>query len=119
MYNKNYLRILLFIFIGILIGIIPQIIGYLFGPNKSYKEKISPYECGFSSHKNSRIKFNIKYYIIAILFILFDIETIFFFPWCISREKLGLKGYFTIMFFIIELIISYIYIWKKGALEWK
>ncbi|WP_339044900.1 NADH-quinone oxidoreductase subunit A [Candidatus Zinderia endosymbiont of Aphrophora alni] len=118
MYNKNYLKILLFIFIGITIGIIPQIIGYICGPHKSYKEKNSSYECGFNSFKDSRIKFNIKYYLIAIFFILFDIESIFFFPWCISMKKIGIYGYITIMIFIFELIIAFLYILKEGALEW-
>lgn len=116
---ESYFPILLFILIGIFVGIIPQLLGSLLGPHKPDKQKTSPYECGFEAFGDARMKFDVRYYLIAILFILFDLETAFFFPWGVSIRDLGLPGCITMMIFIAEFFVGFLYIWKKGALDWE
>lgn len=116
---QNYLSILLFIIIGLLVGALPIVAGRLLGPHRPDKAKLSPYECGFETFSDARMKFHVRYYIIAILFILFDLEITFFFPWAVVLKKIGLFGFGAMMVFLIILVIGFIYEWKKGALEWE
>ena len=88
-------------------------------PHKPDAQKLSPYECGFEAFEDARMKFDVRYYVVAILFILFDLETVFFFPWAVSHRELGLSGYLIMLGFIAEFAVGFWYIWKKGALDWE
>jgi len=116
---ENYFPILLFILVGIGVGVVPQILGRLVAPFKPDAEKISPYECGFEAFEDARMKFDVRYYLIAILFILFDLETAFFFPWGVAIRDLGWTGFVTMLGFIAEFLVGFCYIWKKNALDWE
>ena len=116
---ENYFPVLLFILIGVGVGVAPQVLGYLLGPQRPDAAKLSPYECGFEAFEDARMKFDVRYYLVAILFILFDLETAFFFPWGVSMRELGWTGFVTMMVFIAEFIVGFWYIWKKGALDWE
>lgn len=116
---ENYFPILLFIILGTAVGVAPQLIGRLLGPNRPDPEKTSAYECGFEAFEDARMKFDVRYYLIAILFILFDLETAFFFPWGVSLRELGFPGLVTMLIFIVEFLVGFWYIWKKGALDWE
>ncbi|MEJ2343851.1 MAG: NADH-quinone oxidoreductase subunit A [Gammaproteobacteria bacterium] len=116
---ENYLPILVFVIIGLLLGVAPIAIGYLVGPTKPYGEKLSPYECGFEAFEDSRMAFDVRYYLVAILFILFDLEIAFLFPWAVVLNKLGWFGFTAMMVFLGILVIGFIYEWKRGALEWE
>ena len=116
---EQYLPVLLFILVGIAIGIIPQVLGYILGPNLPDAEKNSPYECGFEAFEDARMKFDVRYYLVAILFILFDLEIAFLFPWAVSFGEIGWFGFWSMMVFLGVLTIGFIYEWKKGALEWE
>lgn len=114
----NYFPILLFIIVGLAIGILSMLAGWLFAPNNPDNEKLSPYECGFSAFEDARMKFDVRYYLVAILFILFDLEIAFLFPWAVVLEEIGLFGFVAMLVFLGILIVGFIYEWKKGALEW-
>jgi NADH-quinone oxidoreductase subunit A len=116
---QSYLPILVFIVIGILFGIGPMIIGFILGPHRPDSEKNSPYECGFEAFEDSRMTFDVRYYLVAILFILFDLEIAFLFPWAVVLNDLGWFGFFAMAVFLGILVIGFIYEWKKGALEWE
>jgi NADH-quinone oxidoreductase subunit A len=116
---ENYLPVLLFILVGLGVGILPQVLGHVLGPNKPDFAKLSPYECGFEAFEDARMKFDVRYYLVAILFILFDLETAFFFPWGVSVRELGWNGFLVMMSFIAEFVVGFWYIWKKGALDWE
>ena len=116
---ENYLPILIFIAVGIAFGLGPIIIGFLLGPRKPDSEKLSPYECGFEAFEDTRIRFDVRYYLVAILFIIFDLEIAFLFPWAVVLDEIGLFGYIAMMIFLGVLVIGFIYEWKKGALEWE
>jgi NADH-quinone oxidoreductase subunit A len=116
---ENYFPVLMFILVGLGVGIVPQILGKLLGPNKPDAAKLSPYECGFEAFEDARMKFDVRYYLVAILFILFDLETAFFFPWGVAMRELGWSGFVTMMVFIAEFVVGFWYIWKKGALDWE
>ena len=115
---ENYLSILIFLFIafGLSVGFI--FLNYIFSPKKPDPEKLSTYECGFEPFNNSRIEFDVRFYLVAILFIIFDLEIAFLFPWAISLSNIGQLGFWSMMIFILVLTIGFIYEWKKGALEW-
>lgn len=115
----QYLPVLLFILIGIAIGVLPQVIGYVLGPNKPDPAKNSPYECGFEAFGDARMKFDVRYYLIAILFILFDLETALLFPWAMTLKDLGLYGFLVGMEIVVILTIGFAYMWLKGALDWE
>jgi NADH-quinone oxidoreductase subunit A len=115
----NYLPILIFLIVGILVGIIPIILGFVLGPHKPDDEKLSPYECGFEAFEDSRMKFDVRYYLVAILFIIFDLEIAFLFPWAVVLDQIGLFGFTAMTVFLGILVIGFIYEWKKGALEWE
>src|SRR5450830_954601 len=114
----QYLPVLLFILVGIGVGVAPQVIGYVLGPNRPDAAKNSPYECGFEAFEDARMKFDVRYYLVAILFILFDLEIAFLFPWAIVVNEIGLFGFFSMMIFLAILVVGFIYEWMKGALEW-
>lgn len=116
---ENYLPVLLFILVGLLVGIGPVLAGFILGPHKPYKEKQSPYECGFEAFEDARMKFDVRYYLVAILFILFDLEIAFLFPWAVVFKELGLYGFVVMSIFLAILVVGFIYEWRKGALEWE
>jgi len=116
---ENYFSILIFISLGILFGLAPIVLGWLLGPKKPDPAKLSSYECGFDAFENARLPFDVRYYLVAILFILFDLETAFLFPWAVALRKIGWFGLAAMGLFIALLLIGFIYEWKKGALEWE
>jgi len=116
---ENYLPILIFIIVGTLVGVAMVAIGAIMAPSRPDSEKNSPYECGFESFEDSRMKFDVRYYLVAILFIIFDLEIAFLFPWAVVLDEIGMFGFVSMMLFLGILIIGFIYEWKKGALEWE
>ena len=116
---KNYFPILVFIGIGILIGVLPITLGVLLGKRNTYQPKSSPYECGFDAIEDARLPFDVRFYLVAILFIIFDLETAFLFPWAVVLRHIGWTGFFAIIVFLTILIVGFIYEWKRGALEWE
>jgi len=116
---ENYLPVLLFILVGVAVGIGPLVVGKLLGPSRPDAEKLSPYECGFEPFEDARMKFDVRYYLVAILFILFDLEIAFFFPWAIVLQEIGWFGFWAMMVFLGILVAGFIYEWKKGALDWE
>ena len=116
---EQYLPVLLFIVVGLLVGVAPQVIGYVLGPQKPDAAKNSPYECGFEAFEDARIKFDVRYYLVAILFILFDLEIAFLFPWAVSLKEIGFTGFLAMMIFLGILVVGFVYEWKKGALDWE
>jgi NADH-quinone oxidoreductase subunit A len=116
---ENYFPVLLFICVGFAVGVAPMVLGSLLGPHKPDSEKLSPYECGFEAFEDARMKFDVRYYLVAILFILFDLEIAFLFPWAIVLSEIGMFGFVAMMIFLGILVVGFIYEWKKGALEWE
>ncbi|MHB8345775.1 MAG: NADH-quinone oxidoreductase subunit A [Acidiferrobacterales bacterium] len=116
---ENYLPILLFIVVGIAVGVLPMVMGRLLGPHHPDSDKLSPYECGFEAFGDSRTKFDVRYYLVAILFIIFDLEIAFLFPWAVVLRQIGVFGFLAMMIFLGILVIGFIYEWRKGALEWE
>lgn len=116
---ENYLPILIFIAIGIFFGLAPIILGAIVSPHNPSKAKLSQYECGFDAFEDARLPFDVRYYLVAILFIIFDLETAFLFPWAVVLRKIGWFGLVAMTIFLGVLIIGFIYEWKKGALEWE
>jgi NADH-quinone oxidoreductase subunit A len=114
----NYLPILLFITVGLGVGIVAIAAGKVLAPNKPEDAKLSPYECGFEAFEDSRMKFDVRYYLVAILFIIFDLEIAFLFPWAIVLDEIGVFGFWAMMLFLAILVAGFVYEWKKGALEW-
>ena len=115
----EYFPILLFILVGIGVGVAPVVLGKLLAPNRPDPAKLSPYECGFEAFEDARMKFDVRYYLVAILFILFDLEIAFLFPWAIVLREIGLFGFVSMMIFLGILVVGFIYEWKRGALEWE
>jgi NADH-quinone oxidoreductase subunit A len=115
----NYFPILMFVLVGVAIGVLPIAMGYLLAPNKPDPEKLSPYECGFEAFEDARMKFDVRYYLVAILFILFDLEIAFLFPWAVALRDIGASGFWAMMVFLTILVVGFIYEWKKGALDWE
>ena len=116
---ENYFPVLMFIVVGFAVGVGPIVTGALLGPHRWDSEKLSPYECGFEAFEDARMKFDVRYYLVAILFILFDLEVEFLFPWAIVLNEIGLFGFFSMMIFLGILVVGFIYEWMKGALEWE
>ena len=116
---ENYFPILLFLIVGTLVGVGPIVIGFILGPHRPDSEKLSPYECGFEAFEDSRMKFDVRYYLVAILFIIFDLEIAFLFPWAVVLDEIGLFGFGAMAVFLGILVIGFIYEWQKGALEWE
>ena len=115
---KDYLSIIIFIFVsfGLSVGFV--ILNFLFSPRKPDAEKLSAYECGFEAFGDSRMEFDVRFYLVAILFIIFDLDIAFLFPWAISLGNIGNLGFWSMMLFLFILTIGFVYEWKKGALDW-
>jgi NADH-quinone oxidoreductase subunit A len=116
---QNYLPILIFMVIGGVLGMAVPLIGYILGPRHPSPAKDSPYECGFPPFGDSRLPFDVRYYLVAILFIIFDLETAFLVPWAVVFRKIGWYGMAAMGIFLGILVVGFIYEWKKGALEWE
>lgn len=116
---EQYLPVLLFIIIGIGLGCAMLAAGSLLSVSRPNAEKNSPYECGFGAFETARIPFDVRFYLVAILFIIFDLETAFLFPWAVALRKIGWFGFFSMMLFLGILVIGFIYEWYKGALQWE
>ena len=122
---ENYFPILMFVLVGLAVGVLPILLGWLVSPKNPDAEKLSPYECGFEAFEDARMKFDVRYYLLAILFILFDLEIAFLVPWAtifkdiVETESMKLFGFWEMIVFIAVLVIGYIYAWAKGALEWE
>jgi len=115
----EYLPTLLFLIVATGIGVALLIVGSVLGPKRPTAEKLSPYECGFEAFEDARMQFDVRYYLIAILFIVFDLEIAFIFPWALVFRDLGVFGLIEMGVFLALLVIGFVYVWKKGALEWE
>lgn len=116
---SNYFPVLLFILVGLAVGVGPMLVGWILGPHRPDAEKLSPFECGFEAFEDARMKFDVRYYLVAILFILFDLEIAFLFPWAVVLEELGAFGFWAMVMFLGILVVGFVYEWMKGALEWE
>jgi NADH-quinone oxidoreductase subunit A len=122
---ENYFPILMFVLVGVAIGVLPVAMGFILAPSRPDPEKLSPYECGFEAFEDARMKFDVRYYLIAILFILFDLEVAFLFPCAtifkdiVATESIKMFGFVEMLVFVAILVIGYVYAWAKGALEWE
>ena len=119
----NYFPVLLFILVGLGFGAMLTVVGKvatnLIGVDRPNAAKLSPYECGFEAFEDARMKFDVRYYLVAILFILFDLEIAFLFPWAVALQDIGMFGFMSMMVFLAILVVGFIYEWKKGALDWE
>jgi NADH-quinone oxidoreductase subunit A len=118
-YLQNYLSILIFLVIAIGLGFAFIIVNFICAPSHPDSEKLSPYECGFEPFSDSRMKFDVRFYLVAILFIIFDLEVAFLFPWAVTLSKIGALGFWSMMIFLSVLTVGFIYEWKSGALDWE
>jgi len=120
---EAYFPILMFIAVGLVFGVAPVAAGWIasrvVGSHRPDQQKLSPYECGFEAFEDARMRFDVRYYLVAILFILFDLEIAFLFPWAVVLQEIGLFGFFSMMIFLAILVVGFAYEWKKGALEWE
>ena len=122
---ENYFPILMFVLVGVAVGVLPVAMGFVLAPSRPDPEKLSPYECGFEAFEDARMKFDVRYYLIAILFILFDLEVAFLFPWAtifkdiVATESIKMFGFVEMLVFVAILVVGYIYAWAMGALEWE
>jgi NADH-quinone oxidoreductase subunit A len=117
--RAEYWPVLLFILVAIGLGIALLVIGMLAGPRRPESEKLAPYECGFEAFEDARMRFDVRYYLLAILFIIFDLEIAFLFPWAVVFKQIGLVALIEMALFLLLLVIGFAYVWKKGALEWE
>ena len=115
----EYFPILLFIIVGLVVGVAPVILGSVLGPRRPDPEKLSPYECGVEAFEDGRMKFDVRYYLVASLFIVFDLEIAFLFPWAVALREIGSTGFWAMMAFLGILTVGFVYEWIKGALEWE
>ncbi len=115
----EYWPVLLFIGVAVGLGIALLAIGLLVGPRRPESEKLSPYECGFEAFEDARMQFDVRYYLLAILFIIFDLEIAFLFPWAVVFQHIGIVALIEMALFLLLLVIGFAYVWKKGALEWE
>ena len=122
---EAYFPILMFVLVGVAVGVLPVAMGFLLAPSRPDPEKLSPYECGFEAFEDARMKFDVRYYLIAILFILFGLEVAFLFPWAtifkdiVASDSIKLFGFVEMLIFVAILVVGYVYAWAKGALEWE
>ena len=114
----EYWPILLFIGVAAGLGVVLLAVGLLAGPRRPEADKLSPYECGFEAFEDARMRFDVRYYLVAILFIVFDLEIAFLFPWAVALSKIGVFGLIAMAIFLAILVVGFIYEWKKGALDW-
>ena len=115
----NYFVILVFIGFALFVAVVARFLGQLLSPSNPNKGKVSPYECGFDAFDDSRRQFDVRFYLVAILFIIFDLEVAFLFPWAVSLGGIGVFGFWAMMLFLAVLTVGFIYEWKKGALDWE
>ena len=115
---KEYLSIIIFVFVALSLSVGFIVLNFLFSPKNPDPEKLSAYECGFEAFGDSRMEFDVRFYLVAILFVIFDLEIAFLFPWAISLGNLGTLGFWSMMIFLFILAIGFVYEWKKGALDW-
>jgi|TARA_B100001741_G_scaffold190665_1_gene157106 NADH-quinone oxidoreductase subunit A len=116
---QDYLSIIIFLALALLLSTGFILVNFIFSPKNPDPEKLSAYECGFEAFNDSRMEFDVRFYLVAILFIIFDLEIAFLFPWAISLGKIGIFGFISMMIFLFILTIGFIYEWKKGALDWE
>ena len=116
---KEYLSIIIFLFVAISLSVGFIILNFLFSPKNPDPEKLSAYECGFEAFGDSRMEFDVRFYLVAILFIIFDLEIAFLFPWAITLGSIGFLGFVSMMIFLFILTVGFVYEWKKGALDWE
>ena len=116
---SNYLPVLVFLVMALAFGLVMIGAGWVLGPRRPDSAKLSPYECGFEAFEDARMKFDVRYYLVAILFIIFDLEIAFLFPWAVALDGIGLYGLCAMAPFLLILVVGFIYEWKKGALEWE
>lgn len=116
---SQYFPILVFIIIALTLGVALRVIGSFFRVDHPDSAKNAPYECGFGAYEDARLPFDVRFYLVALLFIIFDLETAFFFPWALALRKIGLFGFLAMMLFLGLLVIGFIYEWKRGALDWE
>ena len=116
---ENYLPVLIFILVGFGFGTMLIVVGLTIAPNKPDEDKITPYECGFDAFEDARMKFDVRFYLVAILFIIFDLEVAFLIPWAVVFQEIGMFGVWTMAIFLGLLVVGFLYEWKKGALEWE
>ena len=115
---ENYIPIMMMVTIAILFGVVIVKLNEWLGPKRASEEKLSTYESGMEPVRTARERFSVKFYMVAVLFILFDIEVVFLYPWAVAFRDLGMQGFVTMVVFILILLVGYFYIWRKGALEW-
>ena len=115
----EYLPILLFLFVAVAIGVTLLVAGSFLGPRAPDSEKLSPYECGFEAFEDARMKFDVRYYLVALVFILFVLEMEFVFPWAVTLHEVGVAGFVAVVIFLAILVVGFAYEWKKGALDWE
>ena len=115
---KDYLSIIIFVFVALVLSIGFIILNFLFSPKNPDPEKLSAYECGFEAFGDSRMEFDVRFYLVAILFIIFDLEIAFLFPWAVALGNIGALGFWSMMIFLFVLTVGFVYEWKKGALDW-
>ncbi len=115
----NYLPIFIFVLIALGMGVAPLVMTVLVAEQRPDDEKLSAYECGFEAFEDARMHFDVRFYLVAILFVLFDLETVFLFPWAVVLDQIGIFGFIEMMLFLVVLLVGYIYAWNKGALQWE
>ena len=116
---ESYFPVLMFIAVGLVLGGVLLTVGRAVAPHKPDPKKLSPYECGFEAFEDARMKFDVRYYLVAILFILFDLEIAFLFPWAVALKEVGAVGFAAVVIFLAILVVGFVYEWKKGALDWE
>jgi NADH-quinone oxidoreductase subunit A len=116
---QSYIPILIFMGVALGLGVLLIVLGRVLGPYRPDRDKLSPYECGFEAFEDTRMKFDVRYYLVAILFIIFDLEIAFLFPWAVALGDIGMFGFVAMMIFLAVLVVGFIYEWKRGALEWE
>ena len=117
-YLQDYLSIIIFVFLALFMSVGFVVLNFLFSPRNPDPEKLSAYECGFEAFDDSRMEFDVRFYLVAILFIIFDLEIAFLFPWAVSLGSIGALGFWSMIIFLFVLTIGFVYEWKKGALDW-
>jgi len=116
---NEYAPIFIFILIALAMGVLPLLLTFFVATQKPDAEKLSPYECGFEAFEDARMQFDVRFYLLAILFVVFDVETAFMFPWAVVLKDIGIFGFVEMMLFLVVLLVGYVYAWKKGALQWE
>jgi len=116
---SEYTPIFIFIIVALAMGVVPLVLTFFVASQHPDSEKLSAYECGFEAFEDARMQFDVRFYLVAILFVVFDLETAFMFPWAVVLDQIGLFGFVEMMLFLLILFVGYIYAWKKGALQWE